>query len=234
MNNISNIRSELISLINNNRISLDRKKNLLKKKLNTVNTYLESVPNDINKKKNIKINNILSIFPLIKYNSQIKKIFKLKLINYLTTNNNTPHIDTNNSGNKNILILETTKPKDIENTEEIEETDEKIDSETDTVTDEEIDSETDEETDEESVEETDSEDEDSDADELDNTVHNLLKDLADDVKAKLIIKFTKYKLEHEYNIEAEKNRNIERMEELAIKKLKVKNKYKLKKLENRK
>ena len=45
---------------------------------------------------------------------------------------------------------------------------------------------------------------------------------------------TKYKLEHVFKMEAEKNRNMERMEELAIKKLKINNKYKLKKLENRK
>ena len=59
-------------------------------------------------------------------------------------------------------------------------------------------------------------------------------DLADDAKAKLITNMTKYKLEHVFKMEAEKNRNMERMEELAIKKLKVQNKYKLKKLENRK
>ena len=47
------------------------------------------------------------------------------------------------------------------------------------------------------------------------------------------MKITKCKLNHVYIMEVEKNRNMERMEELKIKKLKIKNKYKIKKLENR-
>jgi len=81
---------------------------------------------------------------------------------------------------------------------------------------------------------SDENDKDSDTEELDETVNNLVEDLSDDAKAKMIIKLTKYKLEHVFKMETEKNRNMERMEELAIKKLKVQNKYKLKKLENRK
>ncbi len=101
------------------------------------------------------------------------------------------------------------------------------------------DSDTEEESDcDESNEDTDESDEDSEdseeLDELDNTVNNLMDDLTNKEKVKIIIKLTKYKLEHEYNMEAEKNRNMERMEELALKRLKIKNKYKLKKLENKK
>jgi hypothetical protein len=90
----------------------------------------------------------------------------------------------------------------------------------------------------ESDEDSDESDEDSvtieDSDEVDKTLNNLIEDLADDVKTKLIIKLTKYKLSHVFKMEAEKNRNMERMEELSIKKLKANNKYKLKKLENKK
>jgi len=61
-----------------------------------------------------------------------------------------------------------------------------------------------------------------------------MKDLPDEGKIKLIMKMTNCKLDHVYKMEAEKNRNIERMEELNLKKLKIKNKYKLKKIENKK
>jgi len=92
MTDIRIVRSDLISIVGNNRMPLERKKELIKRKLIAINTFLELAPNNINNKINNKINNILLFLPSIKYNVQITKIFKSKLINYLTTIKNFPNI----------------------------------------------------------------------------------------------------------------------------------------------
>ena len=267
MTEIRIIRSDLISIVGNNKMPLERKKELIKRKLIAINTFLELAPNNINNKINNKINNILLFLPSIKYNIEIKKIFKSKLINYLTTIKNFPNIilsqlkkteelEDNNSEIKKSTSVDdsvrastsvdekTSKNNSTTNkismiynsiTNDKSEESTESDSETEQETDEELDSD-DEELDSDD-EELDSDDEELDEEEedlLDRIVNNLMKDLPDEGKIKLIMKMTKCKLDHVYKMEAEKNRNIERMEELAIKKLKIKNKYKLKKSENRK
>lgn len=244
------IRSDLISIVRNNRIPLERKKELIKRRLIAINTILELVPNNINNKINNKINNILLFLPSIKYNVQITKIFKSKLINYLTTIKNFPNIilsqlkkteesednnseisldektsENNSTTNKISMIYNSiTNDKSVESEESVESVESvESDSETEQETDEELDSDEDE---------LDSDEEQEDL--LDRIVNNLMKDLPDEGKIKLIMKMTKCKLDHVYKMEAEENRNTERMEELNLKKLKIKNKYKLKKLENKK
>jgi hypothetical protein len=250
MTDIRIIRSDLISIVGNNRMPIEKKKELIKRRLIAINTYLESAPNNINNKINNKINNILFFLPSIKYNVQIKKIFKSKLINYLTTIKNFPNIilsqlkkteesednnsetssdektSENNSTSNKISMIYNSITND--KSEESEESEESIDSDSET------EQETDEELDSDEDEELDSDEDEEQEDLLDGTVNNLMEDLSDEDKIKLIMKMTKCKLDHVYKMEAEKNRNMERMEELAIKKLKIKNKYKLKKLENKK
>jgi hypothetical protein len=270
MTDIRIVRSELISIVRNNRMPLERKKELIKRRLIAINTFLELTPNNINNKINNKINNILLFLPSIKYNIEIKKIFKSKLINYLTTIKNFPNIilsqlkkteeleDNNSEIKKSTSVDDSVRASTSvddsvgestnvnEKTSKNNSTTNKISMIYNSITNDkseestESDSETEQETDEEldsDDEELDSDDEELDEEEedlLDRIVNNLMKDLPDEGKIKLIMKMTKCKLDHVYKMEAEKNRNIERMEELAIKKLKIKNKYKLKKSENRK
>jgi len=261
MDDISLIRSDLISIVRNNRMPINTKKILIKRGLIAINTFIELKPNKIYNQKKRKINNILSMLPSIKYNVDLKKILTTKLINYLTNFKNFPDIniksfiykkeddkdegseissDEEHEKQKNIVELlnkcysintdNKTVLKESVNSKESKEfvNSDESDSETEQETDEELDTD-DEETNEETDEELDTDDE----DELDRTVNNLMEDLSDKDKIKLIMKLTKYKLEHEYKMEAEKNRNMERMEELSLKRLKIKNKYKLKKLENK-
>lgn len=244
------IGEELVSIVSNNRIPIKKKKELIKKRLIAINTFLELVPNDINNKKKKKINNLLMKLPSIKYNVDLKKVLTPNLINYLTTFKNSPNI-----------ILSQLK-KELEDTENIEDNSSETSSDVETVENhsilnkmsmihnynsnsksnsksevsvesEESDSETEQETDEELESEDEDDELESEEDLLDGTVNNLMEDLSDEDKIKLIMKITKCKLNHVYIMEVEKNRNMERMEELKIKKLKIKNKYKIKKLENR-
>jgi hypothetical protein len=275
MSDISTVRTDLLSIVKNNRLPIKTKRILIKRGLKAINSFIDLKPNKIYNQKKRKIYKILSILSSIKYNVDLKKLLTQEVITELTDFEN--YLEINSSieqkeydmkrkeyqknfencikkiylpikkiylPNKEILIenaqvesedleveseksgdleVESEKSGDLEveseKSEESEESEEILNSDSDT--------------EEESDCDEDSEDS-EDSDELDKTVNNLMDDLADDAKAKLIIKLTKYKLEHEYNMEAEKNRNIERMEELALKRLKIKNKYKLKKLENRK
>ena len=276
MADISTVRTDLLSIVGNNRMPIKTKRILIKQKFKTINTFIDLKPNKIYNQKKRKINKILSLLPSIKYNVDLKKLLTKELITELTNFESYPDIvfdkekadikekeyqkswqncikniylinDVDKSNfkeaiknslpNKEMLIGTTqveSEDSEVESVES-EKSNEILNSDSDTEEDSNTEEESDDEdSDGENSEDENSEDENSDADELDNTVNNLLEDLADDAKAKLIIKLTKYKLEHEYNMEAEKNRNMERMEELDLKRLKIKNKYKLKKLENRK
>jgi hypothetical protein len=284
MADISTVRSELLSIVGNNRLPIKTKRILIKKRLKAINTFIDLKPNKFYNQKKRKIYKILMSLSSIKYNVDLKKLLTKELINELTdfesypdiifdkkeddkgkeyektfndyikkiylqnNNNKSNFIESNNNDlpNKEILIetipvdyevelkksdvLGKKKELDCDSNSDVSNEDSDVSDEDSNVSDEDSNV---------SDEDSDVSDEDSDAtneasDELDNTVNNLMDDLPDKEKVKLIIKLTKYKLEHEYNMEAENNRNIERMEELAIKKLKIKNKYKLKKLENRK
>ena len=236
MADISTVRTDLLSIVGNNRLPIKTKRILIKRGLKAINTFINLKPNKIYNQKKRKINKILSLLPSIKYNVDLKKLLTKELIIELTDFEKKKD-DKNTLPNKEMLI-ETTQVE----SEDSEKSNESLNSDSDT----EEGSDCDEDSDDEDSDDEDSDDEDSDnensdnensensknseTDELDNTVNNLVED----AKSKLIIKLTKYKLEHEYNMEAEKNRNMERMEELALNKLKIKNKYKLKKLENRK
>jgi len=268
MTDISIVRTDLLSIVRNNRMPIKTKRILIKQKLKAINTFIDLKPNKIYNLKKKKINKILSLLPSIKYNVDLKKLLTKELIINITDFENYPNIifdkeeDDNNKEKeyqkswqnciKNIyLIINVDKSnfkEAIKNTlpnKEILIGTAEEDSEVESVESKKSnislnsDSDTEDETDEVSGDEdsndnSDDEDSDSDTEELDGTVNNLIDDLADDAKAKLLTKMTKYKLEHVFKMEAEKNRNMERMEELAIKKLKINNKYKLKKLENRK
>ena len=277
MTDISTVRTDLLSIVGNNRMPIKTKRILIKRFLNAITTFIDLKPNKIYNLKKKKINKILSLLPSIKYNVDLKKLLTKELIINITDFENYPNIifdkekDDNNKGkeyekswqncikniylindvdksnfkeaikntlpNKEILIGTAEEDSEVESVESVESKKSNISlnySDTEEETECEQDS---DETDEDSEDEnSDSNDEDSNSDteELDGTVNNLVEDLSDGAKAKLIIKLTKYKLEHVLKMEAEKNRNMERMEELAIKKLKINNKYKLKKLENRK
>ena len=271
MADISTVRTDLLSIVGNNRLPIKTKRILIKRGLKAINTFIDLEPNKIYNQKKRKINKILLMLPSIKYNVDLKKLLTKELITELTNFESYPDIvfdkekdDTkekeyqkswqncikniylindvdksnfkeaikNTLPNKEILIgtvpVESVDTEDSEvESVESEKSNESLNSDSDT------EDETDEVSDDENSEDENSEDEnseDSETDELDNTVNNLVED----AKYKLIIKLTKYKLDHVFKMEAEKNRNMERMEELAIKKLKVQNKYKLKKLENRK
>ena len=288
MTDISTVRTDIISIVGNNRMPIKTKRILIKRGLKAINTFIDLEPNKIYNQKKRKINKILLILPSIKYNVDLKKLLTKELITDITDFESYPNItdfesypnitdfksypniifdkkedDTkgkeyektlensikkiylSNDANKdnfietiknalpNKEILIRTVPVELEEDSEVEseKSNESLNSDSDT----EENSENSE--DFEESDESDESDEDSEvskeSDELDNTVNNLVEDLSDDAKAKLITKMTKYKLDHVFKMEAEKNRNMERMEELAIKKLKAKNKYKLKKLENR-
>jgi hypothetical protein len=273
MADISTVRTDLLSIVGNNRMPIKTKRILIKRGLKAINTFIDLEPNKIYNQKKRKINKILLMLPSIKYNVDLKKLLTKELITDITDFESYPDIvfnkteddtkgkeyektfenclkkiylsnDVDKSNfkeliknalpNKEILIGTTqVESEDSEDTEvesvESEKSNESLNSDSDT------EDETDEiSDDEDSNNNSDDDGSDSDTEELDNTVNNLVEDLADDAKAKLIIKMTKYKLEHVFKMEAEKNRNMERMEELTIKKLKINNKYKLKKLENRK
>jgi hypothetical protein len=249
MSDISTVRTDLLSIVGNNRLPIETKRFIIESKLKAINTFIDLKPNKIHNKKKIKINKILSILPSIKYNVNLKKLLTQKLITELTNFESYPEINSEdkeeenlvlnqeniieafkNVNPKNILITEQDKSSETDDSEiestESEKSNESLNSDSDTEEKSDVsDEDSYEDSDEESNEET---------DELENTVNNLMEDLPNKEKVKLIIKLTKYKLEHEYKMESENNRNIERMEELAIKKLKIKNKYKIKKLENRK
>jgi len=262
MADISTIRTDLISIVGNNRLPIKSKMSLIRRKLKAINIFIDLKPNKIFNQKKSKINKILSILPSIKYNVDLKKLLTQKLITDLTNFESYPDINSsietkeddikgyrnlnqenimeifrNTNPQNKIIIKESKKQMDSEVETEVSEIESQVENEYSEETDddsEETDDDSDA-TDEESETEEDSEATDEESkDELDKTVNNLIDDLTNDEKVKLIIKLTKYKLEHEFKMEAENNRNIERMEELAIKKLKIKNKYKLKKLENRK
>jgi hypothetical protein len=255
MADISTIRTDLISIVGNNRLPIKSKMSLIRRKLKAINIFIDLKPNKIFNQKKSKINKILSILPSIKYNVDLKKLLTQKLITDLTNFESYPDINSsidtkeddikgyrnlnqenimeifkNTNPQNKIIITESKKPLDLEvESEESESLNESEKDEESEMTEEESsDSSESEATDEESE----SIEEESE-DELDNTINNLVNDLTNEEKVKLIIKLTKYKLEHELKMEAENNRNIEQMEELAIKKLKIKNKYKLKKLEIR-
>jgi hypothetical protein len=294
MTDISTVRTDLLSIVGNNRMPIKTKRILIKRFLKAINTFIDLKPNKIYNLKKKKINKILSLLPSIKYNVDLKKLLTKELIFNITDFENYPNIifdkekdDTKelimsnlkpkikfpslfqcytndklpdisdgtwktikvstkdpkveiennvdksnlNEANKDILIEKVPVESEEDSEVESENSNGILNSDSDTEEESECEQdsdETDEDTDESEI------DSDSDTEELDGTVNNLVDDLADDAKAKLLTKMTKYKLEHVFKMEAEKNRNMERMEELAIKKLKVKNKYKLKKLENRK
>jgi len=277
MADISTVRTDLLSIVGNNRLPIKTKRILIKKGLKAINTFIDLEPNKIYNQKKRKINKILLMLPSIKYNVDLKKLLTKELITDITDFESYPDIifnkkeddtkgkeyektfenclkkiylsnDVDKSNfmeviknalpNKEILIGTTqveSEDSEVESVESYKKED--VDSDEGLDSDEDVDSDEDSEiTDEvsESDEDLDDDGSDSDTEELDNTVNNLVEDLADDAKAKLITKMTKYKLDHVFKMEAEKNRNMERMEELAIKKLKAKYKYKLKKLENQK
>jgi hypothetical protein len=263
MADISTIRTDLISIVGNNRLPIKSKMSLIRRKLKAINIFIDLKPNKIFNQKKSKINKILSILPSIKYNVDLKKLLTQKLITDLTNFESYPYINSsietkeddikgyrnlnqenvmeifrNTNPQNKIIIKESKKQMDSEEKSEVTEIDSEVENKYSEETDD--DSEETDDDSEETDDDSDATDEESEAtdeeskDELDKTVNNLIDDLTNDEKVKLIIKLTKYKLEHEFKMEAENNRNIERMEELAIKKLKIKNKYKLKKLENRK
>jgi hypothetical protein len=289
MTDISTVRTDLLSIVGNNRMPIKTKRILIKRFLNAIITFIDLKPNKIYNLKKKKINKILSLLPSIKYNVELKKLLTKELITDITDFENYPNIIFNKEeDDKKELIMSNLKPKlnltslfqcytndklpdisdgtwstikvstkdpkveiennvdnsnlneankdrlietiPVESEEESDNSNSSLNSDSDTEEEsecEQVSDETDEDSDGEDSDETDSE-------ELDKTLNNLVEDLSDDAKAKMIIKLTKYKLEHVFNMEVEKNRNMERMEELAIKKLKINNKYKLKKLENRK
>ena len=230
--------------------------NLKKKKINKILSLLPSIKYNEDLKKLLTQKLITELTDFEKYQDIISSseqkeddiketnfencIKKIYLLNN-TDKSNYMEAIKNALPNKEILI--SNAPVKLEDSEvesvESKKTNESLNSDTDedSVCDEDSDTEensdTEEDTDGEDSNESDI-DSNSDTEELDGTVNNLVEDLSDGAKAKLIIKLTKYKLEHVLKMEAEKNRNMERMEELAIKKLKINNKYKLKKLENRK
>jgi len=230
--------------------------NLKKRKINKILSILPSIKYNVDLKKLLTQKLITELTNFEKYQDinsscseedDIKETAFENCIKKIYLSNNTDKSNfmetiKNALPNKEILICNAPVKSENSEVESVESkkineslnsaTEEDPDCDEDSDTEEDFDTEENSEDEESATEDT--EDEESEADVLDNTVNNLLEDLADDAKAKLIIKLTKYKLEHEYNMEAEKNRNMERMEELAIKKLKVQNKYKLKKLENRK
>jgi len=230
--------------------------NLKKRKINKILSILPSIKYNVDLKKLLTQKLITELTNFEKYQDinsscseedDIKETAFENCIKKIYLSNNTDKSNfmetiKNALPNKEILICNAPVKSENSEVESVESkkineslnsaTEEDPDCDEDSDTEEDFDTEENSEDEESATEDT--EDEESEADVLDNTVNNLLEDLADDAKAKLIIKLTKYKLEHEYNMEAEKNRNMERMEELAIKKLKIKNKYKLKKLENRK
>jgi hypothetical protein len=266
MTDIRTVRTDLLSIVGNNRMPIKTKRILIKRGLKAINTFIDLKPNKIYNQKKRKINKILLMLPSIKYNVDLKKLLTKELITDITDFESYPDIifykkeddikekeyektfencikkiylsndaDKNNIveaiknslPNKEILIG--TVPVESEADSEVE----SVESNESLNSDSEEESDCDEDSDV-TNEEIDSEELESDDDDIDNTVNNLMEDLPNEDKIKLITKLTKYKLEHEFNMEAEKNRNMEQMEELAIKKLKAKNKYKLKKLENRK
>ena len=289
MTDISTVRTDLLSIVGNNRMPIKTKRILIKRGLIAINTYIDLKPNKIYNLKKKKINKILSLLPSIKYNVELKKLLTKELITDITDFENYPNIifDKEEDDKKELIKsnlkskinltsgfqcytldkfpdisdgtwstikVSTKDPKveiennvdnsnlneankdrlietiPVESEEESDNSNGSLNSDSDTEEEsecEQVSDETDEDSDGEDSDETDSE-------ELDKTLNNLVEDLSDDAKAKMIIKLTKYKLEHVFNMEVEKNRNMERMEELAIKKLKINNKYKLKKLENRK
>jgi len=248
MTDISTVRTDLLSIVGNNRMPIKTKRILIKRGLKAINTFIDLKPNKIYNLKKRKINKILLLLRSIKYNVDLKKLLTKELITDITDFENYPNIifdkedDTDKSNwreikktlqnkeigtllNKEIGTALVETEVESEENEDLDDNNYSDDSEENSVEDSEEDSNKDSD---------DNSDSDSDTEELDETVNNLVEDLSDDAKAKMIIKLTKYKLDNLLKMEEEKNRNMERMEELAIKKLKVQNKYKLKKLENRK
>jgi hypothetical protein len=286
MTDISTVRTDLLSIVGNNRMPIKTKRILIKRGLKAINTFIDLKPNKIYNLKKRKINKILSLLSSIKYNVDLKKILTKELITDITDFENYPNIifdkekdDTKelimsnlkpkhklpdirdddigtwrtikveiennvdksnlNEANKDILIGNVPVESEEDSEVESENSNGLLNSDSDTEEESECEQdldETDEDTDEtdEDTDESEIDYDETDTEKLDKTLNNLVEDLSDDAKAKLIIKLTKYKLEHVFKMEAEKNRNMERMEELVIKKLKIKNKYKIKKLENRK
>ena len=303
MTDISTVRTDLLSIVGNNRMPIKTKRILIKRFLNAIITFIDLKPNKIYNLKKKKINKILSLLPSIKYNVELKKLLTKELITDITDFENYPNIIFNKEeDDKKELIMSNLKPKlnltslfecytidklpdisdgkwstikvstkdpkveiennvdnsnlneankdrlietiPVESEEESDNSNGSLNSDSDTEEEsecEQVSDDTNQDSDDEDSYESDkdSDESDKDSDEIDTekfdkTLNNLVEDLSDGAKAKLIIKLTKYKLEHVLKMEAEKNRNMERMEELAIKKLKINNKYKLKKLENRK
>jgi len=241
MSDISTVRTDLLSIVGNNRLPIETKRFIIESKLKAINTFIDLKPNKIRNKKKIKINKILSILPSIKYNVDLKKLLTQKLITELTNFEKNPEINSEDKEEENLVLnqeniieeFKNVNPKNILITEQ-DKSSETDDSEIESTESEKSNESLNSDSDTEEKSDVSDEDSDEESDEIENTVNNLMDDLPNKEKVKLIIKLTKYKLEHEHKMESENNRNIERMEELAIKKLKIKNKYKIKKLENRK
>ncbi len=290
MTDISTVRTDLLSIVGNNRMPIKTKRILIKRGLNAIITFIDLKQNKIYNLKKKKINKILSLLPSIKYNVDLKKLLTKELITNITDFENYPNIIfdkekddikelimnnlkpknkfpslfqcytidklpdiSENDGTWRTIKISTKDPKvEIENNVDKSNLNEAnkdilienvpVESEEDSEVETEnsnglLNSDSDTEEESECEQDSDYTDEDTDktdTEELDKTLNNLVEDLSDGAKAKLIIRLTKYKLEHVLKMEAEKNRNMERMEELAIKKLKLQNKYKIKKLENKK
>jgi len=92
MNNISNIRSELLSIVGNNRLPIKTKRILIKRGLKAINICIDLKPDKIYNQKKRKINKILSLLPSIKYNVDLKKLLTKELITELTDFESYPDI----------------------------------------------------------------------------------------------------------------------------------------------
>jgi hypothetical protein len=246
----SNIIEELVDIIDDYKIPINQKKNLLKVKLNTISSILSTFSNKESETKIKKIKILIKNINNIKTNAELRKIFNLNLLySLLSFNDNSSsktqekkYIDTKlinlelinidnhtNKVNKNSLTSNLNDNIiDDENENENEDENEEDETDDNTNTDDDTDDNTDDDTvdtDDDTDDEIDNSDKVTD-DELtsNNELDYLINDLPDKEKINLLLRLTKIKNDHIYKMQFEMNKHKERMNDKKIKELKIQNK----------
>ena len=250
----SNIIEEIVDIIDDLKLPIKKKRELINSKLKTILSILSIFIDKESEKKRRKIKKLINNISYIKTNSELRKIFNLNLLYNLLSYDDDIKLDSklidikdddNSKTNKN--NQSNTSDKNLVNTYDKDEDEDINDEDTDDDTDDNDTDDTDNDTDDTDDEDNDNDDEtdetnddeDTDNDIIEDTltssneINYLINDLPDKEKVKLVLRITELKNDHTYNMQLEMNRHKECMNDKKLKEIKLqnklmKNKYKYK------
>jgi hypothetical protein len=258
----SNIIEEIVDIIDDIKLPIKKKRELINLKLKTISSILSIFIDKESVKKRRKIKNLINNISYIKTNVELRKIFNLNLLyNLLSYDDNLSlkkedekkldmklidiNDDSNSKINKNNQSDTIDKNENIDDEEYSDDSDDQAEDDGEDSDDEDSD---DEDSDEEDSDEGDIGDDETDVTDNEedtnediiedtltssNEINYLINDLPDKEKVKLVLRITKLKNNHTYNMQLEMNRHKECINDKKLKEIKlqnklIKNKYKYK------